>query len=117
MCGLLLALLCVLPVGAETVCESGCMVAVGEPFVAFAEHDPGVSGYALYVNEQPSGIAPVLANGFVEFHHPGFSTVANVTLVIYAHAGTPTQFQYTDAMSLSVTRRKLKVRRLVAGVF
>jgi hypothetical protein len=78
--------------------------------VAYTDLDPAVDGYALLVNGQPSEVVPSLVNGVVEFAHQGFATVGDVSLVVRAQRNGVT-FDYTDPFTLSVVRRKIKIRR------
>jgi hypothetical protein len=108
---LVVLLLSLVPtLSAQTVCESNCVVAVGQSFIAFTEHDPEIWNYQLFINGQPSGVNASFMNGFVEFYHPGFSQNTNLVLVIYAQTQTG-QIQYTDSLNVSVSRRKIRIRK------
>jgi ABC-type oligopeptide transport system substrate-binding subunit len=94
----------------STICDADCVVSVGQQFVAFVEADPAITDYGLFANGQSTGIVPSIVNGLVEFAHPGYTETGTVSLVVMARSGGVT-FQYSDALSLTVVRRKIKIRR------
>src|SRR5687767_2069208 len=94
-----------------TVCESNCQVNVGAPFVAFTEHDATNVGYVLVVDGVNFNGGATIVNGLVEFNHPGFPDTGSHTLLIRAQTGGGFLVNYTDTTTISVVRRKIKIRR------
>ena len=93
------------------VCEDPtCEVRFAQPFVAFTERDADAFNYQLFIDGQPSGLVPTEINGLVEFAHAGFAAVGTHTLVIHAQTSAGTG-PITDAVTLNVVRRKVKIRR------
>jgi hypothetical protein len=98
--------------GQPAVCESSvCEVSVGAPFVAFTEHDPTAFNYTLIVDGQVYQSGATLVNGLVEFSHPGFPVAGNHSVLIRAQTSGGFIVDFTDTVTVSVVKRKLKIRR------
>lgn len=91
-------------------CAVDCLVSVGQPFIAFTESDATVDEYMLFINGQQSLIKPTFVDGYVEFAHPGFSTIGTMSVVIRARDVT-TVFDYTNILPISVVKRRIRIQR------
>lgn len=92
----------------QPVCEANCVVRVGQPFVAFTEAESGAS-YRLYINNVLQTTPFSLVPPNVEFAFPAGLAAGSYSLVLELVLSSGAVVR-TDPLSLTVQRRKAKVR-------